>query len=338
LGTAIAKIGSAIYRRAATSQNIGRLVYSTGGNKGTFYDALLNTYSKSNVAKQFARQVNTLATNFKGKVDDVLKPLCDDFGEYGSRVKKTAKITGKVPKGLSELTPEDTIAYITSGNFRNVIGDGNGARIIFDNAKDYNKFMKRLIKAHKNKQVDLQIACVENYHGKGVKPYIDDAIMDDLQKLSYVDGAGNIRNTTVLNKIKKAGYTRANTDLYINGVRVEFQIGGKYTTKFGEVEHYLYDMRQTGVIDLSHLSPEQRQLFYKMREAYQSIINDKVRNPKFEKYLTDIWYTLRIAEEKGFKEFPKLPKPPKGIPEILSGENLMLLEEGAVCNKLLLLG
>lgn len=338
MGTAIAKIGSAVCRRASISQNIGRLVYSTGGNKGTFYDALIDTYSKSNVAKQFAQQVNTAATKFKGKVDDVLKPLCDDVGEYGSRVKKTAKIAGKVPKGLGELTPDDAIAYITSGNFRNVIGDGNGARIIFNDAKDYNRFMKRLIKAHKNKKVDLQIACVENYHGKGIKPYIDDGIMDDLQKLSYIDGVGNVRNTTVLNKIKKAGYTRANTDLYINGVRVEFQIGGKYTTRFGEVEHYLYDMRQTGVIDLSHLSTEQKQLFFKMREAYRPIINDNVKNTRFESYMTEVWDTLRIAEEKGLKEFPKLPKPPKDIPEILSGENLMLLEEGAVCNKLLLTG
>lgn len=338
MGTAIAKLGSAVFRRAATSQNIGRIVYSTVGNKGTFYDALLNTYSKSNVAKQFARQVNTSATKFKDQVDDVLKPLCDDFGTYGSRVKKVEKIAGKVPKGLGELTPKDAVAYITSGNFRNVIGDGNGARIIFNDAKDYNRFMKRLIKAHKNKKVDLKIACVENYHGKGVKPYIDNSIMDDLQKLSYVDGSGNVRNTTVLNKVKKAGYTRANTDLYINGVRVEFQIGGKYTTRFGEVEHYLYDMRQTGVIDLSHLSSEQRQLFYKMREAYQPIIKDNIRNARFEEYMTKVWNTLRVAEEKGLKGFPKLPKPPKGIPEILSGENLMLLEEGAVCNKLLLLG
>lgn len=336
MGTAIAKVGTTLLR-VAKPQNIGKLVYSTGGNKGTFFDALINTYSKSHVAKGYARQVNSAAMNFKGKVDDALKPLCDDIGTYGSRIKKTNKIKGKVPKGLGELTVDDAVAYITSGKFRNVIGDGNGARIIIDKPKDVDKLIKRLIKEHK-KGKSISIACVENYHGKGITPYINDKLMAELQKLSYKDGAGVLRNTTVAGKIKKAGYTRTNMDLYINGVRIEFQVGGRHTTRFGEVEHFLYDMRQTGVIDLSHLSSEQRQLFYKMREAYQPIIKDNVRNTRFEEYMTEIWNTLRVAEEKGLKEFPKLPKPPKGIPEILSGENLMLLEENAICNKLLLMG
>ncbi len=306
--------------KAVKSEDFGKLVYSTGGNKGTFLDAFKEFNSQPFRIKKLAKEIKKTAVSLQDAVKPVLKPICDDYGVFGSRVKDIKKITGKLPRAINEMTLEDAVDWILKGKITNVVGDSYGTRIIVDDLKNVPKLLEKLRDLHKNKKI--RIALVENYRGNGVNPYING---NNMRLLSEVEPSGSV----VLNKIKNAGYTRTNMDLYLNDTRFEFQIGGNYTTRFGEIEHYLYDMRSNGVPDLSQLSKSQKDLFYKIKQQYVSIGNKK--DKLYREYLTKIWKTLKIAEEKN-KPFPQLPKIPDGISDILSAENLFKLEKK--CKKL----
>ena len=311
----IAKIGSLI-STVVRSSNTGKLVYSTGGSRGTFFDAFKAFNSKPHMVEKLAREINKSSAKIKSQTDKVLKPLCNDLGEFGSRVKKVEKITGKIPRAMDDLTFDDAVKYISEGKITNVLGDGYGARIIINDPKDVPKLIDRLINLHKKGKI--KISLVENYRGDGTPPYINGNNMRMLNEL-------DVKKITV-NKIKEAGYTRTNMDIFINGIRVEFQIGGKHTTRFGEVEHYLYDMRLQGKPDLSKLNDTQKTLFYKMRDQYTQLSQNEKLDTEYKKYLTKVWKVLKQAEEKNLP-FPELPELPSNIPKILSVENLFKLEK-----------
>lgn len=318
----VAKIGGLV-TKALKSSNARQLVYSTGGNRGIFFDAFKEFNSRPHMAKKLSKDIFAASGKVKANADAILKPICDDLGEFGSRLKKIPKINGKIPKAMSELTLDEFKEYLMLGKVTNLMGDGYGARIIINNPKDVPKLIKRLINLHNEGKI--KISLVENYRGNNINPYINGNFLRQFEELSYKSIEGLERHVNVLNKVKKAGYTRANMDIFINGVKTEFQIGGKYTTRFGEVEHYLYDMRGFGNPDLSKLSSEQRQLFDLMKEKYILVAKNKKTDKIYNDYLSDIWNRLKNAEEKGLL-FPELPDPTEGIPKILSIKNLFKLE------------
>lgn len=318
----IAKIGGFI-TKALKSSNARQLVYSTGGSRGTFFDAFKEFNSRPYMAKKLSNGIFASSGKIKAEADAILKPICDDLGEFGSRLKKIPKINGKIPKAMKELTLNEFSEYVMLGKVTNLMGDGYGARIILNDPKDVPKLVKRLINLHNEGKI--KISLVENYRGNNIHPYINGNNLRQLEELSFKNFEGMERHVNVLNKVKKAGYTRTNMDIFINGTKIEFQIGGKYTTRFGEIEHYLYDMRGFGNPDLSKLSAEQKKLFALMRESYINVAKNNKIDKIYNDYLSEIWDKLKVAEEKGLP-FPQFPEPPKGIPKILSAENLFKLE------------
>ncbi len=316
---AIAKVGSTVLRRAATSRNLGQIVYSTGGNKGTFFDALINTYSKPHMANKLARNVNQTATTLQPKVEGIMRPICEKVGEFGTRVKKVPKIVGKMPRALKEVTHNDAVQMISQGRFHNVIGDGLGARIVVDDLSKVDGLVDDLVKLHKKGKINISL--VENYHGRGVTPYLTDAHVSKLQCLET-----NKQGLTIVDKIKSAGYTRTNMDIYVDGVRIEFQVGGKYTTPLGEIDHFRYDMFQNIRPDVSKLTRAQQNLVAQMQQATLPIMKNKAVVAKYEKYMTDdMWKVLKNAEEAGLAHPTSFAPPPRGVPSILSAENLFKL-------------
>lgn len=319
MGTAVAKIGSAVCRRAATSQNLGRIVYSTGGNKGTFFDALIQTYSRPHMAKQLARSVNSTSIALQENVDSILRPICEKAGAFGIRVKNVPKIVGKMPRALKEVTHNDAVRMISQGRFNNVIGDGLGTRVIVDDLGKIDGLVDDLIKLHK--QGKINISLVENYHGRGITPYLTDSHIAKLQSLDC-----NGKGITVVDKIKSAGYTRTNMDIFVNGNKIEFQLGGKYTTPLGEVDHFRYDMFQNLRPDVSKLTNSQKNLFAQMQQATMPIMKNKSVVAKYEQYMTDdMWKVLKNAEELRLPFPTTFASPPRGVPQLLSAENLFKL-------------
>lgn len=319
MGTAITKIGSAVFRRAAKTPNIGRIVYSTGGNKGTLFDALIDSYSKPHMAKKLAQQVNKVAVRTKKEVDTLLRPICEKAGEFGIRVKTVPKITGKMSRALKEVTVDDAVKMISQGRFHNVIGDGLGTRVIVDDLSKIDGLVDDLVKLHKKGKINISL--VENYHGKGITPYLADS---QIARLQTLDRGG--KGITIVDKIKSAGYTRTNMDIYVNGNKIEFQLGGKYTTPLGEVDHFRYDMFQNLRPDVSKLTDNQRKLFAQMQRATLPIMNNKPVVAKYEQYMTnDMWKVLKNAEEARLPFPTHFASPPRGVPSLLSAENLFKL-------------
>lgn len=314
--TPITKIGS-IISTVVKAPNIRKFVYSTGGNRGTFFDAFIEFNSKSHMARNLAKRINQTSQNIQEKADEILRPLCDDLGKFGSRIKKVHKITGKVPRAMKDLSFDDAVGYIANGKITNVLGDGYGARIIINDPKDVPILLRRLADTHKSGK--LKLALVENYRGNGINPYING---NNMRMLNEIGAGENI----TLNKIKNAGYTRSNMDIFIDGFKIEFQIGGKRTTRFGEVEHYLHDMRLNGTPDLSKLNDAQKELFYKMQKEYTLLKQNKKLDKLYNEYLTRVWKNFKEAEEKNLLS-AILPELPPGIPRILSAENLLKLKK-----------
>ncbi len=322
MGTAIAKIGSAVCRRvatASTTSNVGKLLYSTGGNKGTFFDALIQSYSKPHLVKQLAKNVNQTSVAAQKNVDKILRPVCEKAGTFGIRVKSVPKIVGKMPRALKEVTHDDAVKMISQGRFHNVIGDGLGTRVIVDDLGKVDGLVDDLIKLHKKGKINISL--VENYHGRGITPYLTDTHITKLQNL---DRGG--KGITVVDKIKSAGYTRTNMDIFVNGHKIEFQLGGKYTTPLGEVDHFRYDMFQNLRPDVSKLTNSQKNLFAQMQQATLPIMKNKPVVAKYEQYMTnDMWKVLKNAEEAKLPFPTHFASPPRGVPELLSAENLFKL-------------
>lgn len=310
----LASVGKVV-AGAVKSSNMGKIVYSTGGNKGTFFDAFKAYQSQKGSVRRLAQDIFQRAEKVTPEAKETFEPLSKGLGIFGQRTKKVKKMTGKISKALTKISDDDLMELIRKGQMHNIIGDAYGSRVILNDLGNTEKFMARLLKKHDAGKI--KILGVENYHGKRIKPYLDDKI---LSRIAQHEGI------SVANTVREAGYTRVNIDILVNGLKTELQLGGKYTTRFGEIEHYLYDMRGHGNVDVSKLNFFQKSIFSKMKNEYVKLCKDSSKNAEYQKYLTKIWKTLKKAEEKNLP-FPKLPKPSKGIPEILSAENLFKLEK-----------
>lgn len=311
---------------AVKSSNTRKFVYSTGGNRGTLFDAFINSNSKPHMVDKLSKSVFASSETVLPEAKSIFEKLCDGLGEFNIRQKSLGKLKTKIPKAFNELSLEEAGELIYKGQIRDLIGDGCGTRIILNNTGSRKELVSRLVDAHKAGKITIQK--IENYHGKGINPYFDEDDLKLFQELDFIGTYGNKQSVQIINKVKDAGYTRVNMDVLVNGSRAEFQVGGKNTTRFGEVEHYLYDMRGKGTVNLSNLSENQKKLFYKMKESYVKIMRNPVLKEKYNDYLTNVWKVLKDAESLNIK--PKLPELPEGMPKILSAVNLLKLEKNAL--------
>ncbi len=311
---------------AVKSSNTRKFVYSTGGNRGTLFDAFINSNSKPHMVDKLSKSVFSSSESVLPEAKNIFEKLCGGLGNFNIRQKSLDKLKTKIPKAFNDLSFEDAKELIYKGSLKDLIGDGCGTRIILKDLNSRKELVSRLIEAHKSGKITIQK--IENYHGKGITPYFDANDLKFFQELDFTGTYGSKQGVQIINKVKDAGYTRVNMDVLVNGTKVEFQIGGKNTTRFGEVEHYLYDMRSKGAVNLSKLSENQKKLFYKMKASYVKIMRNPVLKEKYNDYLTNVWKVLKDAESLNIK--PKLPELPEGMPRILSAVNLLKLEKNAL--------
>ena len=309
------RIGKYAYGAMRTSRVASKLVYSTGRSEKaatTLLDFFKTSALKRVKPQQLAADVFQRSTGISKEVESLLRPVGEKYGIFQNRVKALAKIEGKVPNAIRKIDGKSAVELIQEGKLVNVIGDGYGARVIFDRPKDVEKFIDELARTDKN----FKILNLENYHGRGIAPYISTEGATRLAETHGID---------IISSIKDAGYTRVNLNVVYKGIPMEIQLGGKYTTRFGEIEHYLYDMRGGANPDLSKLDDVQKALFHRMKPIYQQTMANKTVNGIYTDYLNDFWASLRAAEEKGLA-FPAFPSRPACVPKILTIENLFRLE------------
>lgn len=317
-----AKVGKVVMD-AVKSSGTKKFLYSTGGNKGTFFDAFKAFNTKPHMVNKLGKSIFKSAEKVMPDAKTTFGEICEGLGVLNVRQKSLGKIKTKLPKVIDDLSLKD---FEEIGTLKNVIGDGCGARIIMDDLSKREELISRLFKAHKSGKITLQK--VENYHGNGITPYFTSKNTDLLRELNYKNIHGKTLCVIADSVPKSAGYTRVNMDVLLDGVKAEFQFGGSLTTRFGEVEHYIYDMRRIGSVDLSKLSKQQKQLFNDMRQQYLKVIKNPAKKQAYNNYLTDVWKRLKDAEKHGV--MPAFGEVPEGLPKILSAKNLFKLEKNAL--------
>ncbi len=322
-----------------------KMVYQTrtaGAAVGTMFDAFCKTMSKSNVARQSARDVVKQTADKAKKLEEIANKILKNSKSNAIpkvRVKGVNSTASKIKKKFIELenkgyeASREKVQEIFFGNgVGELVGDSYGFRYILQNEKSGNiessiKLYESILNFQRKHPRKFRITGFEDYYGKGIKPYGNEAIRDKYAELQYRTSLGKRKETLAAFTEKPSGYTRTNINVRINGVNTEIQIGGLHTTKWGDVEHILYDMRQGKPLDMSKYTQEQKELAYKIRNAYKEVLKRKTGQTaeKFsQEYLTKVWDTSRKAEILNSKE-PLFPVFPQGYPEILKAENILKL-------------
>lgn len=340
----------------------GKVVYSTGQKSaGTMFDAFVVTMSKNaqKNAKAIVRETEQKAGIFSNsklntpeviakaknnpdslvaiaeellassKADAVISYRVKGVNSTADKIKKKFDIF----KNSSYENEQDKIKEIILGNgVREIVGDSFGMRFILNSEKtgkmnNSTRVYRAMAEKHtpNGNTKGFSLTSFEDYYGKGVEPYSSKPVRDSFAHLKYISSQGTEKNTLVAFTKKPSGYTRTNTDALINGVKTEIQIGGKHTTKWGDVEHVLYDTRQGKRIDLSHYTDEQKQLANEIIREYKKLLGQPadVQAP-YNKYLNEVWGNLRAAEQQNLS-IPVLSGFPEGLPDVLRAENIMKL-------------
>ena len=324
---------------------LGRTVYKTktaGAQAGTMFDAFCKTMGSSNVSKQSARQVFNETTKKAQDLENIAKEILKNSGANATvtvRVKGVDSTASKIQKKFIgfgkkgyENSRGDIHEVILGKGTGELVGDSFGFRYILQSEKTAGKdnsirIYESILNAQKQNKKSFELTCFEDYYGKGIKPYGNEAIRDKYAELQYRTSLGKVKETIATFTEKPSGYTRTNINGKINGVNAEIQVGGIYTTKWGDIEHILYDMRQGKPLDMSKYTPEQKELALKIEKAYKEVLERKTGNTSenFNKnYLNKLWDSFRNAEANNLKE-PVYPKFPEGYPEVLKIENLLKL-------------
>lgn len=308
----------------------------------TLFDAYCKTMSKPEVANQHAARIVEDITQQSKELEKIANKILSDSGidaKLSARVKGVDSTASKIKKKFAvfqkkgyESVKEQIYDIMFGKGTREVVGDSYGFRYILNSEKTLGresslKLYDSILEYQKSNPKNFTLTSFEDYYGKGIKPYGNTEIRDKFALLDYKTPSGKVKETIAAFTEKPAGYTRTNINARINGVNTEIQVGGVHTTKWGDIEHILYDMRQGKPLDMSKYTPEQKELAKKIQNAYAEVLERKNSNTADEfskKYLNKLWDSFRQAEVKNLAE-PIYPQFPQGYPEILKVENLLKL-------------
>lgn len=308
--------------------------------KPTMFDAFCSTMSKSHIARQSARKIVNAATAKADEIEKTAKAILQASqaeAKVSCRVKGVTSTANKIQKKFNGFkdyeSAQNTIHEIILGNgTQEIVGDSFGIRYILQKEATQGKqnslrIYEGILNAQKHNKKNFSLTGFEDYYGKDVTPYGNEQIRDRFAQLNYKTTLGKLKETIAAFTEKESGYTRTNINGKINGINTEIQVGGVHTTKWGDVEHILYDMRQGKALDMSKYTPEQVKLAKDIQKAYQEVLQRKKNHTAQEfsqNYLNKVWDTFRKAETQNL-ETPIFPEFPSGYPEILKIENILKL-------------
>lgn len=320
---------TSVLKKAAPALE-GRIVYATSATvRPTMFDAFCKTMQQDHIAQKSARELVNRAKlvmpQFEKTAQEVLTQAGVD-AKVSCRVKGVTSTANKIQKNFKnfknyETSREQVQDAILGGGLKEMVGDSLGMRFTL-NIPHSDRIYEKLIK---QKSHNFQISCFEDYYGKGIQPYASQAVKDKFAKLQYIKPDGSKAHTIVTSTEKAFGYTRTNINANFAGVNAEIQVGGKFTNRWGDAEHALYDMRQGKTPDFSHYTESQAKLARQIQDAYKEVLANPALNTDYtNNYLNKIWGVLVDAEKRHLSK-PIYPQLPAGIPDILRAENILKL-------------
>lgn len=309
----------------------GRIVYSTStaASRPTMFDAFCKTMQQDHIAQKSARELVNRAKLVLPQFERTAQDILTRSGinaKVSCRAKGVTSTANKIQKNFKsfknyETSREQVQDAILGGGLKEMVGDSLGMRFTF-NSPHSDGIYENIIR---QKGHNFQISYFEDYYGKGVQPYASQTIKDKFAKLRYIAPDGTYAPTTVTSTEKAFGYTRTNINGNFAGVNAEIQVGGKFTNRWGDAEHALYDMRQGKTPDFSHYSEAQIKLARQIQDAYKKVLANPALNADYtNNYLNKIWGVLVNAEKHNLSK-PIYPQLPAGVPDILSAENILKL-------------
>lgn len=335
--------GLKLYSAARNICSQGKIVYSAktqGASAGTMFDAFCKTMSGKSAARQSAKNIVADTTSMAEKLEKIAAEILKDSkanAEISCRVKSVKSTAPKIQKKFAEMkdyeSSRDKIHTMILGNgTKEIVGDSYGIRFILNSEATAGKqnslrIYDSILSANKKNPKEFSITGFEDYYGQNIKPYGNSSTRNKFAKLDYKTTLGEVKQTIASFTPKPSGYTRTNINAQINGVNTEIQVGGLHTTKWGDVEHILYDIRQKKPLDMSKYTPEQKKLAREVKQAYTEVLQRQTGHTSdefSEKYLNKLWNTFRDAEVKNLKK-PVFPSFPQGYPDVLNIENLLKL-------------
>lgn len=233
----------------------------------------------------------------KGCIQELINILPQELKDkINYRVKSASSIKDKL---INKLTSEKNPIEINSlDDARSLIGDLIGSNVILDNINpaQMDILVESLAKALRNG--DIKFLAIENYRGKGIKPYLTPKHIDSLREAASsqnidVNPFEGVGTWDLSNKVKQSGYTTAQINVqYKNGALGEFQIKGKEINKLTNVEHIPYDLRQSK--DLSGGNHLLKKL-YEPLEKNVKLLSNKGYN-EYNNYLNALYKYYRKSE------------------------------------------
>ena len=308
----------------------GRILYSTStaASRPTMFDAFCKTmqsHAAKESAKKLVAQAELVLPQFEKAAQDMLSRSGAN-AKVSCRAKSVTSTANKIQKNFRNFknyneAREQIQDVILGDGIKNMVGDSLGMRFTL-NTPHSDRIYENIIK---QRSKNFQINYFEDYFGTGVQPYASNTIKDKFAKLQYIAPDGSKANTIVTSTEKPFGYTRTNINGTFAGINTEIQVGGKYTNRWGDAEHVLYDMRQGKTLDFSHYTKAQIKLAQQIQKAYEKVLINPALNAEYtNNYLNKIWGVLVDAERQCLCK-PVFPPLPKGIPDILSAKNILKL-------------
>ena len=300
----------------------------------TMFDAFVNSLSKPHTVKRAAKKIAAELTKEKQQqIETTAHQILKEAGvnaDVSVRFKSLDSTEKKIVRYLKENfdtyeNKRDDVLAIIFGKkgVGEIVGDSAGIRYTAADS-DIDKIM-RAIYNHTKKNPNFSVSTVENYHGKGIKPYAQQDVCDDFAQLIFKDIFDKKRNTIAVDAEKKTGYTRVNINSKTHDINTEVQVGGKFTNPWGDVEHYRYDMSLGKNVDTSKLNEEQLKLFNEYAKEYKKLLQKPNAHKKYmQEYMSKIWGALKRSEEKNLAS-PVFPELPEGFAPILKAETLFKL-------------
>ncbi len=265
------------------------------------YSALARHYETSPRIVEVAYELKESLLLAKTKVHEVIGHSFGDIAEIQLRTKSIRSIVSKLKRKSTneELSPD-------------LVKDGLGIRFITSGRTNTNQIVNELTRLIKSGEIE--ILEIENYHGVGVIPYLNQNQVNTLVQ--------NQKRKSINPKVlkgedlhKDSGYTTTQLNVrFRDGTLAELQIRGNRVQEISELEHIAYDVRKGK--DLTNLEK-----IHKYKKYIREIkLLTNTQYDLYRTYLQEFYAYARKLEEGIPAVVPKLPL---GISRLLALDELL---------------
>lgn len=273
------------------------------------------------VAPFMAQKSMNNLERFKVTVQSEIVPKEYLFDSKGAEMLSArAKTLSSLRKKFNKKIKTDII--VSKKDIDNFIRDTMGARLVLPtgSSDEVEKCVQKLVDA--TKKGTISIIQINNYHGKGITPYLTDKQIKALVDVTNKKG-GFVVEKKGDDIIKKSGYTCAQINFKFDDTICEIQYRGKQIDGIASPEHIFYKYVKDPTYESGFKKIDEYLL--PLRYAIVKLTPEQIK--LFRPYLHE-YYAYARNNELGI--LSDAPVRPGGFPEELDMINIMKMYKRAV--------